>query len=78
MSHTHPYIIGITGGSASGKTTFLRKLAEAFGEHPVQLVADEETAADQIPALGFDTLVVVTGCGQAVLDGAICGDVHQR
>jgi uridine kinase len=41
MSHTHPYIIGITGGSASGKTTFLRKLAEAFGEDQLCIVSQD-------------------------------------
>ncbi len=34
-----PYLIGITGGSGSGKTLFLRQLMEAFGETEVSLLS---------------------------------------
>lgn len=34
-----PYIIGITGGSGSGKTLFLRRLMEAFGPEEVSLLS---------------------------------------
>jgi uridine kinase len=36
-----PYIIGIAGGSASGKTSFLKALVEAFGEEEVSLVSQD-------------------------------------
>ena len=36
-----PYIIGITGGSASGKTTFLRRLLEAFPEEQICLISQD-------------------------------------
>ena len=38
--HT-PYLIGITGGSASGKTTFLRRLLEAFPEEEICLISQD-------------------------------------
>lgn len=36
-----PYLIGITGGSASGKTTFLRRLLEAFSEEQICLISQD-------------------------------------
>ena len=36
-----PYLIGITGGSASGKTTFLRRLLEAFPEDQICLISQD-------------------------------------
>ncbi|GAB3582733.1 uridine kinase family protein [Hymenobacter daeguensis] len=36
-----PYLIGITGGSASGKTTFLRRLLEAFPEEQICLISQD-------------------------------------
>lgn len=36
-----PYIVGITGGSASGKTTFLKRLCEQFGETDLCLVSQD-------------------------------------
>lgn len=36
-----PYIVGITGGSASGKTTFLRKLIESFIPEDVCLISQD-------------------------------------
>ncbi|MDQ4140793.1 MAG: uridine-cytidine kinase [Bacteroidota bacterium] len=36
-----PYIIGITGGSASGKTTFLRKLIASFDPKDICLMAQD-------------------------------------
>jgi hypothetical protein len=44
---------------------------------PVELVADQDAVADDVPLLGGDTLVVVADRGQAVLDGAVAGDVHE-
>ena len=38
--HT-PYLIGITGGSASGKTTFLRRLLAAFPEEQICLISQD-------------------------------------
>jgi uridine kinase len=37
----HPYLIGITGGSASGKTTFLRRLLAAFPEDQICLISQD-------------------------------------
>ena len=36
-----PYLVGITGGSASGKTTFLRKLIKAFAPTDVCLISQD-------------------------------------
>lgn len=36
-----PYIIGVTGGSGSGKTYFLNKLVETIGEENVCLVSQD-------------------------------------
>ena len=36
-----PYLIGITGGSASGKTTFLRRLLESFPEDQICLISQD-------------------------------------
>jgi uridine kinase len=36
-----PYIIGITGGSASGKTLFLKKLLERFDESEICLISQD-------------------------------------
>ncbi|KEO73378.1 uridine kinase [Anditalea andensis] len=36
-----PYIVGITGGSASGKTLFLEKLLNAFEPHQVCLISQD-------------------------------------
>ena len=35
------YLIGITGGSASGKTTFLRRLLEAFPANEICLISQD-------------------------------------
>lgn len=36
-----PYIVGITGGSASGKTYFLHQLLEAFSEEEICLISQD-------------------------------------
>jgi uridine kinase len=36
-----PYLVGITGGSASGKTTFLRKLINAFAPADICLISQD-------------------------------------
>ncbi|MBN8703255.1 MAG: uridine kinase [Bacteroidetes bacterium] len=36
-----PYIIGITGGSGSGKTTFIRELMKFFNDKEVSLVSQD-------------------------------------
>ena len=36
-----PFIVGITGGSASGKTTFLHKLIDAFGPEDICLISQD-------------------------------------
>jgi uridine kinase len=37
----HPYLIGITGGSASGKTTFLRRLLASFPKEEICLISQD-------------------------------------
>ncbi|MEM7574841.1 MAG: AAA family ATPase [Bacteroidota bacterium] len=37
-----PYFIGITGGSGSGKTTFIRQLRDGFGDDQVCLVSQDD------------------------------------
>lgn len=37
-----PYVIGICGGSGSGKTTFIRKLRENFTENEVCIVSQDD------------------------------------
>jgi uridine kinase len=37
----HPFLVGITGGSASGKTTFLRRLVSAFPERDICLISQD-------------------------------------
>ena len=54
------------------------RLAESRGEHPVELIADEDPVAHQVPALRGHALVVVTDAGQAEFDGAVGGHVHHR
>ncbi|TPG67216.1 uridine kinase [Hymenobacter nivis] len=41
MQQQPPYLVGITGGSASGKTTFLNRLLSAFPEDQVCLVSQD-------------------------------------
>jgi uridine kinase len=36
-----PYIIGITGGSASGKTFFMKSLIDSFGENEVTRISQD-------------------------------------
>ena len=38
---TSPYLVGITGGSASGKTTFLRRLLASFPEEQICLISQD-------------------------------------
>lgn len=37
----NPYVLGITGGSASGKTFFLRGLTEAFSEEEITFISQD-------------------------------------
>ncbi|WP_310586655.1 uridine kinase [Marinilongibacter aquaticus] len=41
MAHQKPFVIGITGGSASGKTLFLKSLLEHFTEEEVCLISQD-------------------------------------
>ena len=38
---TKPFIVGITGGSASGKTLFLERLLQSFGPKEVCLISQD-------------------------------------
>jgi uridine kinase len=42
-----PYIIGITGGSASGKTSFLRKLLASFKPEEICLISQDNYYKDR-------------------------------
>ena len=48
---TKPFIVGITGGSASGKTSFLNDVLNAFTEHQICLISQDNyyRTLDQIP-----------------------------
>ena len=37
-----PFIIGITGGSGSGKTTFIKRLREAFSEEELCILSQDD------------------------------------
>lgn len=39
---TKPFIIGITGGSGSGKTTILKKIREQFGSDKVCIISQDD------------------------------------
>jgi uridine kinase len=41
ISHSKPYVIGITGGSASGKSLFLKSLLKDFTEDEVCLISQD-------------------------------------
>ncbi|CCG99217.1 phosphoribulokinase/uridine kinase [Fibrella aestuarina BUZ 2] len=45
-----PYIVGITGGSASGKTSFLKGILNAFAPHEICLISQDNyyLSLDQI------------------------------
>ncbi len=43
---TKPFIVGITGGSASGKTSFLRDLMSAFSEDQICLISQDNYYRD--------------------------------
>jgi uridine kinase len=37
-----PFIIGITGGSGSGKTTFIKHVREMFSEHEICIISQDD------------------------------------
>jgi uridine kinase len=56
-----PYIIGITGGSGSGKTSFLHKLSESFSEEDICILSTDnyyrpsiEQEADELGIANYD------------------------
>lgn len=58
-----PYLIGITGGSGSGKTTFVNRLREQFAEHELCVLSQdnyyrnrEEQFIDENGVKNFDRL----------------------
>ena len=62
MHSDKPFLIGITGGSASGKTLFLNKLFEHFKPEDMCLISQdnyyrprEQQPADEKGVLNFDT-----------------------
>ena len=57
-----PYLIGITGGSGSGKTTFIHKLKEAFSEEELCVISQDNyyrpKAEQELDKEGIETLVI--------------------
>lgn len=61
MKTRRPYIVGIAGGSASGKTSFLNALLDSFAPNEISLVSQdnyyrsaEQQLADENGRLNFD------------------------
>jgi uridine kinase len=44
---TKPFIIGVTGGSGSGKTTILKKIREQFGADKVCIISQDDYYLDR-------------------------------
>ncbi len=42
MGHSKPFLIGITGGSGSGKTRFIRELRKEFTEDKLCIISQDE------------------------------------
>lgn len=47
MIPSRPYVVGITGGSASGKTLFINKLLEAFRKDEICLLSQDHYYLDR-------------------------------
>ena len=41
MEKSNSFLVGLAGGSASGKTTFIRKLSEEFGEDQICVISQD-------------------------------------
>ncbi len=61
MNKSTPYFVGIAGGSASGKTSFLNALLDAFDDDEISLVSQdnyyrpaEQQQSDENGRLNFD------------------------
>ena len=61
MNNRKPYFVGIAGGSASGKTSFLNDLVKAFGPEQISLVSQDnyyrpadQQQSDENGRLNFD------------------------
>jgi uridine kinase len=53
MSPTLPFVIGVAGGSGSGKTTVVRNITEALGDHHVSVLEHDRYYRDH-PALRLE------------------------
>ncbi|MFD1469997.1 uridine kinase [Hymenobacter caeli] len=67
-----PYLVGITGGSASGKTTFLKRLLAAFPAHEICLISQDNyyqpyhlQVADEQGVINFDLPGSIDGAAYA-------------
>jgi uridine kinase len=67
-----PYIVGITGGSASGKTTFLRQLVDSFRPEDICLISQdnyyhprETQLKDENGVINFDLPTSIDGVSYA-------------
>ena len=77
----HPLHRDVRRGSRRTRSRWSgRAVAELVlpGHPAVELVADEGAVADEVPRLGLHALVVLADGGQAVLDRAVAGHVHER
>jgi uridine kinase len=45
--HNKPFLVGITGGSASGKTLFIKRLLESFSESEICLLSQDHYYRDR-------------------------------
>ena len=52
--------------------------SEPAGEDPIQLIAGEDSAADQVPGLAGHPVVIEPDGGQAVFDRPVAGHIHDR
>lgn len=59
--HKGPFFVGIAGGSASGKTTFIKKISEVFSLHEVCVISQDhyykpisEQQSDENGEINFD------------------------
>ena len=59
--HKRPFVVGITGGSGSGKTTFIRELSDQFSPEEICLISQdnyyrvrEEQKTDELGIKNFD------------------------
>ena len=80
-----PYVVGVSGGSGSGKTSFVRELGARFGEAATLISADEyyrpthEQVGDERGVLNFDLPGSIDAAAMAAdLRRVIAGETVRR